>query len=796
MKTPSNLDTASVVLLILLSSVPIRAADETIAVQPDQFLQQWTVLGPIPAFIEGGPRTANAAKRKSFDVDLLKEAGGEASAKPSVGAEVTIRGKSLKWARHSSESDEIDLKKAVGEHEWSIAYAFANVHSEQATLGVLGIGSDDAVRIWLNGELLHDNWASRSLRQDDDLVPVKLRKGANQLLLKVLNRKYTWGFTCRVLSDELLARKFVTAGMKGKLDRAKLLLASGVQVDATNAFGLTAYQGAKIRGYDKLASWLAESGADTQRSFADPKSYVDAILQDESRPNQPGVAVLVSRGGKVLFSKGYGLANTTNNISISPKTKFRIGSVTKQFAAAAILKLQEEGKLSVTDKLTKFIPDYPRGDEVTLHHLLTHTSGITSYTSKADFYEHVTEAIEPEALIASFKNDEIDFAPGEKFSYSNSGYFLLGHIVAKISGKSFDEYLKDTFFEPLGMKDSGIHRADLNLPHEAKGYSFVDSKFQDALNWDMSRAGAAGAIYSTVEDLQRWNEGVFGGKVLQPKSLVAAFTKAQTKANDNTMSYGYGWMVGEQRGLQKIHHSGGLQGFSSYLARFPKQNLTIAVLHNALPGSGDLEPVGIAAIIAEAYLWKEMTPRSSYEVDETVDPKSFLALVGEYDYVSATMTVTTEDNRLFAQLTGQAKMEIFPASPSKFFWKAVEAHVEFLRDVDDKVIAVEHTQNGQSFKAAKLKAEKTVKIEAKILDSYVGTYDFGAVGKLIVTRKGDHLSAKLASQPAVDVYGKSETKFFYKVIRAELEFVKGHDGKIEKVILRQGPAKLDGTRID
>ena len=138
----------------------------------------------------------------------------------------------------------------------------------------------------------------------------------------------------------------------------------------------------------------------------------------------------------------------------------------------------------------------------------------------------------------------------------------------------------------------------------------------------MSRAGAAGEIYSTVEDLQRWNAAVFGGKALKPESLKAAFTKAKTKEDNNSSGYGYGWMTGEQRGLKIVHHSGGLQGFVSYLTRFPEQELTIAVLHNALPGTGDLNPGGLAAVIAEPYLWKEMKQRPSLEVDESVDPKT------------------------------------------------------------------------------------------------------------------------------------------------------------------------------
>lgn len=591
------------------------------------------------------------------------------------------------------------------------------------------------------------------------------------------------------------AKQLFAASFQGNLEQIKSIIENGAEIDAAGEHGLSAYQVAKIRGYGQITKWLAEHGADTKRPFADPSVYVEAMLSEVAKPDEPGVAVLVSKGGKVVFSKGYGLANTTDNIPVTPETKFRIGSVTKQFTAAAILKLQEDGKLSVNDKLTKFIPDYPRGDEVTLHHLLTHTSGITSYTSKPDFFENVTKSVEPADLIASFKQDKFDFDPGEKWSYSNSGYFLLGYIIEQVSGKSYGEYLADEFFKPLGMHNTGVHRADSALEHEASGYSFADGKFDAALNWDMSQAGAAGALYSTVSDLQLWNEGIFGGKVLNEESLNAAFTHAKTATGDDT-GYGYGWMPAEQRGLKTIGHGGGLQGFTSYLTRFPDQQLTIAVLHNALPSSGKIDTAGIAMQVAELYVWEQMRSPPQHEIDPSVNPKSYLALAGRYDYGAAILTVTTEDNRLFAQLTGQTKMEIFPASPSRFFWKVVEAEVEILRDDEGKVVAVQHKQGGRTFKAPKLPDEEEVKVAAEILDSYAGSYDFGAAGKLVVTRKEDHLLAKLAAQPAIDVYPKSETVFFYEIIKAEIEFVEDDDGKIEKVILRQGPVKLEGKRVE
>lgn len=183
----------------------------------------------------------------------------------------------------------------------------------------------------------------------------------------------------------------------------------------------------------------------------------------------------------------------------------------------------------------------------------------------------------------------------------------------------------------------------------------------------MSQAGAAGAIYSTVEDLHRWNEAVFNGQVLAPASLDAAFTRVKTEEGEQ--HYGYGWIISRYRGLRTIGHGGGLQGFLSYLVRYPDQNLTIAILHNASPTNGSLEPTSLSNLLAEVYSWRDMKAIPITQVASNIDPKVYEDLAGRYDYGAAVLIVTIEDNRLFAQLTGQPKYEIFPKSESKFFGK-------------------------------------------------------------------------------------------------------------------------------
>jgi CubicO group peptidase (beta-lactamase class C family) len=365
-----------------------------------------------------------------------------------------------------------------------------------------------------------------------------------------------------------------------------------------------------------------------------PSEKADALLSRLIRTNDPGLAVLVAQDGKTLFEKGYGLADREDHVPVILQTTFRIGSITKQFTASAILKLQEEGKLSVNDKLSKYIPDFPRGNEVTLRQLLTHTSGIHSYTDEPHSVSSATNATTTGAIIEEIKKYPFDFDPGTKWRYDNSGYLLLGYIVEKVSGQSYGDFLRNNFFQPLGMTNTGVYRAHLGLPHEALGYSLGLSastwfswqqlpheslrfslgknRFKQALNVDMSWFGGCGALYSTVEDLYRWNEGVFNGRVLDAASLKAAFTPVKMSFweraawailyNDRGMGYGFGWVVCRHRGLREIWHNGCVSGFKSCLLRVPDEKFTVVVLANASPCKWKADPDRLASKLADIYL--------------------------------------------------------------------------------------------------------------------------------------------------------------------------------------------------
>jgi len=439
---------------------------------------------------------------------------------------------------------------------------------------------------------------------------------------------------------------------------------------------------------------------------ADLAARIDPLFSIVMQSNWPGGEVLVARGGRIIFEKGYGCAQMESRTPFTDHTRFRIGSLTKQFTSAAIFKLAEDGKLGVDDHLSKLIPDWPRGDEVTLRHLLTHTSGIHNFTAKPGFYEHVTDPISMEALIASFENDPYDFNPGEKYSYCNSGYVLLGHIVEKVSGQSYSEYLREAFFEPLGMKNTGVYRLGMSSLGEALGYSYTNGTTVRAVNWDMSEVSTAGELYSTAHDLFLWNEAIFHHRVLSEASLKTAFTIGVLKLDDPThpeeVGYACGWTRDWLNGAREISHGGELGGFGSYLLRLPDYNLTVVVLLNCAPHPPEIQQWVLAREIARRVLGSELPNDVKQKVVE-LTPADLALAVGKYDLGGgAFITITTEVNHIFAQITGRPRFEMFPKSDRAFFVPGGNAEATFVRNATNQVAKVILRQSGDRIDARRV----------------------------------------------------------------------------------------------
>jgi CubicO group peptidase (beta-lactamase class C family) len=492
--------------------------------KPTDYMKNWALLGPIQLIDDNAAPENIELLKPLFKKDFLKLYGGEQNLVAKPGISYKIEKNQYTWQLFEAEQNVVNLTAIFGIKEGAVAYAFAEIDSHDDRKVLFSIGSNDAIKVWMNGELVHENWIIREAFTDDaDLVEAKLHKGKNRILLKVMNGCGAWGFLSKILSSDSLNSHLRMEVRAGRLDKIKKLVENGADIYSTGWEGATPLHFAKIKGNKDIISYLISQGADEKRTFPFKEFLIARLLRRGIKSLSPGAAVLVAQNGKIVFQKGYGFADRKNYKPITPETKVRIGSITKQFTASAILLLQEQGKLRVEDRLSKFIPDYPRGDEVTLHHLLTHTSGIHNYTSKPEFWETITDYKTPEEMIEFFKHDPYDFNPGERWSYSNSGYFLLGYIIKKVSGQSYSDFLKNQIFTPLAMHNSGIYGTEL-LTEEALGYSYKNNKVEKALNRDMSTAYAAGAIHSTVTDLYRWNEAVFNSKVLNTTSLKATFT--------------------------------------------------------------------------------------------------------------------------------------------------------------------------------------------------------------------------------------------------------------------------------
>jgi CubicO group peptidase (beta-lactamase class C family) len=786
--------------ILLMSGFWAAAADPAFysGLEPDQFMKSWLILKPIPIAGETNTAPSEAEQKQAFSENWL---AAETAKAPRPGMKQVIHGHELAWEAVESKADIVDLNGGGQPNDFAVAYAWAEVRMPAKTKALLGVGSDDAVKVWLNGKLVHDNWSARVCRPDDDIVPVEFEQGANRLLLKIQNIREDWSFVCRPMGPQAQAQKLIAAVWdQPDPETVKGLLDQGLDVNSRGLGGLSAWQVARICGERETAELLASRGADTRTPLPPIEQVADVGLRRVIKDGEPGLALLIAQNGKVLFEKGYGLADVEHHRPITPQTKFRIGSITKQFTAAAILKLQEEGKLSVNDKLSKYLPDFPRGEEVTLRHLLTHTSGIHSYTSQPGFLEKVLAPVKTEDVIESIKKFPYDFDPGKKWLYNNSGFYLLGYLIEKVSGQSYGEFLRRNFFAPLGMTNTGVYQNSARPEPEALGYEYAGGKFTNALNWDMTWAGGAGALYSTVEDLYRWNEGLFQGKVISAASLQAASTPVQTEQNKGEHpddGYGYGLFIAKLRGAQEIQHGGGLNGFSSHLLRLPRENLTVVVLANALPGQPGVEPSTLAQRFAEFCVGEHLDPRPVTRANAGVSPGSFDALVGRYDYGGPVMTITKEAGHLYAQLGGQPRFEIFPKTETEFFWKVVDAQVTFVKDDQGKVIKAIHHQNGNTIDAPRLPDLKEAAVEAASLDAVTGKYDYGQRKAILtVSRQGSRVFAQLTGQPRFEIFPKSDTEFFWKVVDAQITFVKDSRGKVIKAVHHQAGQTIEAPKIE
>ncbi len=329
---------------------------------------------------------------------------------------------------------------------------------------------------------------------------------------------------------------------------------------------------------------------------------IDHLMQAYASAGLFQGSVLVADRGEVILQKGYGLANVELNVPNTPETKFRLGSLTKQFTAMLVLQLAAEGKVKLEGRITDYIPEYPKasGERITIHHLLTHQSGIPDFT-KAEFARLSREYFSPIDLVKVFWEKPLDFDPGAKSSYSNPGYFMLGVMIEKVAGKPYEQVLRERILGPLDMQDTGCDHNDVILLQRAAGYSKTPDGLRNAAYIEMSNPFSAGAMYSTVPDLRKWDAALYTEKLVGKKYLDLMFQPAVAVGQDR--AYGYGWTLstwtlpGSKRPLRVTEHVGGINGFSSIMARLPEDRHLIVLLANIIGADWGSAPRAIAQIL-------------------------------------------------------------------------------------------------------------------------------------------------------------------------------------------------------
>lgn len=424
------------------------------------------------------------------------------------------------------------------------------------------------------------------------------------------------------------------------------------------------------------------------------ESQVDAYVKPYLEIGGFNGSVLIAKHGEVLLSKGYGFANYELNVPNTPQTKFHIASVSKPFTAAAIMMLQERGLLAVSDPLAKFIPDYPNGDKITIHHLLTNTSGIPNINNFPEYAAWSKFTHTPEDLIEKFKNKPLDFEPGERgYRESNGNYNLLAYIIEKLSGMSYGRFLEENIFAPLKMHDTG-HDAlpEAILKNRANGYVPVGiSELENApyINWTIKTGN--GSIYSTVEDLYKWDRSLYTEKILKKATIEKMFDES------------YGWFNSKRFNRRAIRINGRSPGFQSEIQRYIDDDICIIVLGNNYAPTASLVAEDLAAItLGEKY--------ESPEIARPVklDPKIFDAYVGSYQFGSdffvpgGIYTIEKRNNQLFIVAKGLDDT-LTPQSETKFFDRTFWATIIFVKNDRGDVTNLIWRYGGEDYRADRLK---------------------------------------------------------------------------------------------
>ncbi len=567
-----------------------------------------------------------------------------------------------------------------------------------------------------------------------------------------------------------------------------------------------------------LAAAVLISGTAVAAPSENLAAYADRILTEAYPATEPGAAVLVRDHGKVVLRKGYGLASVELGVPIVPEHVFEIGSVTKQFTAASILLLAERGKLSLSDPITRFLPDFPtHGETITIEQLLTHTSGVPSYTEMPEWVPRWREDMSVDTLIGIFRGKPLDFKPGERWSYSNSGFVLLGAVIEKASGKSYEDFVEQEIFAKLGMTHSRYGHQEEVVPGRADGYGKNGAELQRAPYLSLTQPYAAGSLLSNVDDLARWLDALrppaaSAGAASAPAASADAASSALLSADSRqrmftpeilhggaldgvSTRYGFGYGVGTVAKHRALEHSGGIFGYVCDVLTLPDDGLQVIVLSNN--AAGKVDPTALVHRIASKAVGAPIEERRTIAVAE--------AKLAEYPAVYRVVesdkdrrVISLKGSELSLQRTGGERHGLHAVARDTFVDDG-DTEVRFERDVKGKVAAVVvdsgfgPLSRSPRTDEAPPAAHQTVEVAPEVLAPLVGTYNLAPGFDIAITREEAHLFAQATGQPRLALLALSPTRFALADVDAEIEFVNAPDGTVN-LILHQGGQDMPGKR--
>ncbi len=541
---------------------------------------------------------------------------------------------------------------------------------------------------------------------------------------------------------------------------------------------------------------------------------IQEVLSLAHKYRQFNGTALVAENRKVIYKNAFGMANMEWGIPNTPETRFRLGSITKQFTAMLTLQLVEQGKIKLDAKISAYLPDYRQdtGQKVTIHHLLTHTSGIPSYTGSPNFRENVSRNPYIVAeFVKKYASGDLQFEPGTKYAYNNSGYFLLGAIIERVTGKPYEQVLKENILDPAGMKNTGYDHHDTLIQKRASGYAKTPDGYNNAPYLDMSIPYAAGSMYSTVADLYLWDQALYTDKLLSVQSKELMYKPFLE-------NYAYGWVVTNaafkqnDKAVQVIRHGGGINGFATILERFPKEKNLIVILDNTGQNVERLSETIAKILYSQPYEPPKMSIVAMLE--KTIREKGIEAGIAEYRDLKTKQAATYdfaegELNQLGYRLMGTGKVkeavEIFKlnveAYPQAFntYDSLGEAHM----NMNERESAVRNykkslelnPKNTNAVEMLKRLEKAPVTVDAKVFDAYVGEYEIAPGFVMRVFREGDKFMTQATGQDKFEIFPESETTFSPRAFNAKLTFVKDSEGKVTGIRIDQGGRESNGKKI-